>query len=231
MFCTYCGAQNPEGTEYCMHCGKKIGNSTSIMPKAPSVPFIKQYCGWIAVVGGILVLVGFIMPWISLDVYNVVSGSYSALTGLIALIVSVIGSIFLSIAGVSNSSAGVGAFGVWMTIISILVTIPCILILLYGIFNLRDGIRMNKMDKSDPETLAQYGTSLKKRSTTCIVFLGIYFVIALMFSSFRASGILGDLLGSLVWGTYLGFGFWMTTIGYIATLVLGINLVSAEVKS
>ncbi len=224
MFCTYCGAQNPEGTEFCTHCGKKIGKSAAMTPKAPGVPFIKQYCGWIAVVGGSLTLIGYITPWVSMNVYEVMSGSYSALTGLFALIVSV----FATILGTTSTYGDVNAVGVWMTIFSILMTIPCLLLLLFGIFNLRDGLRMKKLDKSNTEAIAGHGTSLKKRSTTCLVFLGIYFLIALLFSSFHLSGALGSLLGSVVGGTYLGIGFWLTTIGYIICLILGINLIPAN---
>lgn len=226
MFCTFCGAQNPDGVEYCASCGKQIGRTTAVTPKVNSIPFFRQYGGWIAAVGGGLTLLGFITPWVSVNIHNFVSGSYSALTGFFALIFSV----FTSILSALSSYDGLNPVGVWMAIFSILMTIPCVLILLYGIFNLRDGLRINKLSKTDTATLAGYGRAMKKRSTTCLVFLGIYFLFALLLSSFRTNGMLGELFGSLVGGTYFGIGFWLTTIGYILVLVLGINLIPADEK-
>jgi hypothetical protein len=42
---------------------------------------------------------------------------------------------------------------------------------------------------------------------------------------------LGSVLGSIAGGTYLGIGFWMTTIGYVSTQVVGENILSDEEKN
>jgi hypothetical protein len=81
MFCTYCGKPNPENTEYCVHCGKKIGTSTAQpVPAAPAIPFFRKYGAWAAIVSGCMILLGYILPWVSLNVAGLISQSYSALT-------------------------------------------------------------------------------------------------------------------------------------------------------
>lgn len=227
MYCTYCGKKNPENTEYCAFCGKRIGGTTPIAMtpppiSVPAVPFIERYRGWIIIIGSILILFGFILPWVSVDVMGV-GGSFSGLTGFFGLLGLVFGSIF-GASAIYDTSAGAA---VGIVIFSLLLLIPCALILVFGILHLIAGVKVNNHDKGQSISLIGAGSALKDRSIASLVFLGIYFLLALSLSSVHVGGLLGSVLNATVGGTYLGVGFWFTTIGYIVTLVMGNKLIAS----
>ncbi|MPM28753.1 hypothetical protein SDC9_75281 [bioreactor metagenome] len=226
MFCTYCGKPNPENSEYCVHCGKKIGGAVvKPVAAAPAIPFFKKYGGWAAITAGCMILLGYILPWASLEIGGLISQTYSALTGFFALLIGLFGSIAGASSIYSNSGSGAGGFLVFLAVIAI---VPIILLFSFGITHLTAGIKMRKIKPADAASFDMYGQVLKKRSITCLVFLGIYFVFALTISSIRLGGVLGSLVGAYFYGTFLGFGFWLTTFGYILALITGINLILPE---
>jgi hypothetical protein len=140
-------------------------------------------------------------------------------------LIGVIGSIAGASSIYNDSGSGAGGF---LVVLAILLIVPIILIFAFGITHLANGIRMRKLKVSDEESFDVYGQLMKKRSITCLVFLGIYFLIALSLSSIRLGGLLDSLVGAYFSGTYMGIGFWMTTIGYVLALITESTCFSRE---
>jgi len=210
MNCPSCGSQNADTSKFCLKCGAALA-STSLpgtpvsapIPQSHSVAVPATIGGLAGLVGGVLIVIGWLTPWFGLGGFGITGN------GLQFMILALSGG--LSSTQYGNSGSGLGA------VLGILVALLLALIPLAGILCFRKGIRLFEIrSATDDQAKTTVKRHLKQlRSLAAASFVPMFLVF---------------LLVSLIpfGGQTLANGYFLT-IGGMALTFLGALFVQSSI--
>lgn len=206
MKCPVCGTKQSAVGKFCEKCGEEL---------PPQKKITVTLAAYGLLVGSILILLGYILPWASVNVLGF-HGNFSGLTGFFGMIFLLITSLFGAGALASESLAG-GVGGGVMVIIVLLMTIFVALVPIMAIKIFKLGMKLVKATGADQETIKLEA----KRSSSLALIGGIPLVCYIAFSA--------TFMGSMNFFGMFGFqslsaGVWITLLGFIVSLLSGLGL-------
>lgn len=213
MNCPNCGTPNIAGARYCGNCGGVLPAVVSPLPSpVPITPQVNPITtpatlsGLAALVGGVLVVIGWLMPWFGLgNGYGYSSGVGSFLGGFSAGIVSGLQLALITLlSGLAsfglggNSSIGVVIGLIALLSFTLLVIFPILGALNIGVGNSTYALRHSTIDM-DRQTVSRRQDEIRSRSISGLILLVVIYALV-------------SLIPFLT--NALGGGFFITAIGF-----------------
>src|SRR3990172_2626210 len=179
--------------------------------------------GCLSLIGAGMILVGFVLPWFTCNIAQLISGSFSGLTVLMQIVFGVL----LSLVGLAGSASQANQYGTASTamggvlvVLLILVTVFVALTPLMGLYIGRSGLRLVQSLKAASEQRRRAAQGLTRAAVVGFLPLLCYFTGATANINFSGLGALGLPIKIRsadvgLWLTMAGFG-----VAFIAGLVI-----------
>jgi uncharacterized membrane protein len=131
MFCSKCGAENPEGTKFCSKCGAEVGAPIAAKPEAESSTGLSaNVAGLLCYVAGWITGIIFVV-WEKKSTFVKFHAWQSIMVFGVLTIAQIVFSVILAAIGIATFSPGLVIFaGVLGTIIWILMVILWIILMI-----------------------------------------------------------------------------------------------------
>ena len=175
--------------------------------------------GCLALIGGGMVLVGFLLPWFSCSIPLLLSGSFSGFSMLLQLIAGV----FLSSLGIFGSDSNFAAIGGALAVLLILVTAILVLIPLMGFRIGRTGLKLVQAPKITNQWRREISRNLIWTAIVGLIPMFCYLTSAT--AQFSGISTLGVSVRSA------DTGLWVTLAGFVVAIVAGIVISTAAALS